>query len=428
MQSSNVQDREISFTMMHCWGYLLVICSGMIISCVANDNAGDFQACPGGYCVLEDLCPDGMYNESYAQSKDIIGIRLGKVCPEKEVCCTNQINVQTKKCPGGCCVLKHLCPNANTKLFSTRMQIDIKDIDSCGNYLQVCCEGLATDCTTNELYSEETITPLQSSECGQFNPNGLFYELLHNDSLAQYAEYPWMVYIMTKQNRQSDSNFVCGGTLIHTRFVVTTAHNTDGKSDLVARFGEWDISTTHEPFPQQEISVKDIIKHPAYVHNPIQNDIALLLLVEHVQYQQHIRPICLPQPDDQFVGERCISIGWGVQRGAYANVMKKITLPVIEHRSCNRMLRLAGLGPYYNLREVFMCAGGEAGIDMCKGDGGSPLACQTDSGTFVLAGIVSWGIGCGGHNLPGVYVAVNRYVNWINEKLSKYPEDTEIIV
>ncbi|XP_049289238.1 phenoloxidase-activating factor 2-like isoform X7 [Anopheles funestus] len=338
------------------------------------------------------------------------------------------------KCPDGYCVSKNLCINDTYNDDPTVAQtlivgLRIDDTDYCEDYLLKCCKNasVSTTTTVNPVDSEELIEPPPTVfECGQFNENGLVYELSHNDSLAQYAEFPWVVYIMKKQSYPTDSNFVCGGTLIHPRFVVTTAHNTDGKSDLIARFGEWDISTTHEPFPQQEFSVKEIINHPAYVLNPIQNDIALLLLVEDVQYQQHIRPICLPQPDDQFVGKRCISNGWGVQRGAYANVMKKITLPVIEHRSCNRMLRFAGLGPFYNLREGFMCAGGEAGVDMCKGDGGSPLACQTDSGIFVLAGIVSWGIGCGGHNLPGVYVAVNRYVNWINDVLLNRVMDFDI--
>ncbi|EAA07062.5 AGAP010730-PA, partial [Anopheles gambiae str. PEST] len=243
-------------------------------------------------------------------------------------------------------------------------------------------------------------------------------------TLSQYAEYPWVVYILALKKQEANSgDFVCGGTLIHSRLVVTTAHNTDGKTDLVARFGEWDISTTKEPFPQQclfphqDIDVAEVIKHPQYVFNPIQNDIALLVLAENVQYAAHIRPICLPQPTDEFVGQRCVSNGWGKERGVYANVMKKLTLPVIGRANCTRMLRYAGLGPFYTLREGFLCAGGEVAVDMCKGDGGSPLACQTESGTYVLAGIVSWGIGCGGFNTPGVYVAVNRYVQWLNEHI-----------
>uniref|UniRef100_A0A182JWQ8 Peptidase S1 domain-containing protein n=1 Tax=Anopheles christyi TaxID=43041 RepID=A0A182JWQ8_9DIPT len=340
------------------------------------------------------------------------------------------------KCNGGYCVSKHLCSNTtylddpklaqNTQLVGLRLGIEIDDLDNCNDYLLVCCRTAPPPATSTQhpASSEELIEPPPSTNfaCGQSNENGLIYDLRNNDTLAQYAEFPWVVYILASGKQSPSptpvgSDFVCGGTLIHPRFVVTTAHNTDGKTGLVARFGEWDTSTTNEPYPQQEISVLEIIKHPQYVFNPIQNDIALLVLAENVQYAPHIRPICLPQPGDEFVGDRCISNGWGKDRGVYANVMKKITLPVIDSANCTRMLRFAGLGPYYNLREGFLCAGGEANVDMCKGDGGSPLACQTESGTYVLAGIVSWGIGCGGYNFPGVYVAVNRYVHWINEHL-----------
>lgn len=33
------------------------------------------------------------------------------------------------------------------------------------------------------------------------------------------------------------------------------------------------------------------------------------------------------------------------------------------------------LGPLFNLHESLSCAGGEADIDVCKGDGGAPLVC-----------------------------------------------------
>uniref|UniRef100_A0A182JJS2 Phenoloxidase-activating factor 2 n=1 Tax=Anopheles atroparvus TaxID=41427 RepID=A0A182JJS2_ANOAO len=259
--------------------------------------------------------------------------------------------------------------------------------------------------------------------CGKMNENGLFYELHSNETLAQYGEFPWVVYIFTPNEATSSGSIVCGGTLIHPLLVLTAAHNVHGKSNLIARFGEWDTGTDKERFPHQDISVFNIIIHPQYVRNPIQNDLAFLVLKTKVEYRQHIQPICLPQPDAVFDGQRCISNGWGSAKGEYAKIMKKLTLPVIPRAKCQRMLRFAGLGPFYQLREGFMCAGGERNVDTCKGDGGAPLACQQQDGNFVLAGIVSWGIGCGGDNIPGVYTSINNYVGWINQTISEYDFD-----
>lgn len=68
-----------------------------------------------------------------------------------------------------------------------------------------------------------------------------------------------------------------------------------------------------------------------------------------------------------------------------------------------------------------MCAGGEAGKDSCKGDGGGPLTCYRQDGTYALVGLVSWGIDCGQPNVPGVYVDVRKFLDWISLKTGTLP-------
>ncbi|XP_034477193.1 phenoloxidase-activating factor 2 [Drosophila innubila] len=326
------------------------------------------------------------------------------------------------------CVPRHLCRSGMINedgRYLIRPRIDGSSNFGCMT-LESCCP------ITDQLNESEdpmlrNLRDFKYKGCGHSNPNGLYYDFVgYKNHEASYAEYPWMVALTDMQ-----ANYVCGGTLIHPQVVLTSAHNVANHSSdsLLARAGEFDLSSQREPHPYQTRRLRYLWRHELFNKLNFHNDIALLVLEQPFQLAPHIQPLCLPPVETSLVQgalreAQCFALGWGnfnATAKSMDRILKRIDLPILEHQHCQTLLRRTILGRRFKLHQSFICAGGVEGKDTCQGDGGSPLFCSIagQPNRFQMAGIVSWGIECAEKDIPAAYTNVPHLRSWIDEQLTK---------
>ncbi|XP_041566484.1 phenoloxidase-activating factor 2-like [Drosophila elegans] len=257
-------------------------------------------------------------------------------------------------------------------------------------------------------------------DCGHLNKEGLTFTIRGLRDLAQEAEMPWVVALLDATSLQ----YKAAGSLIAPEVVLTATHVTRklNESQLIVRAGEWDFNTKTEQQKHVDVAIRKIVRHPDFSMSTGANNVALLFLERPLELSRHINIICLPPPNQNFIRDRCFVSGWGKQHiedNNYMNILKKIEVPIVDRYTCERQLQEPlRYSSDFRLDDSLMCAGGEIGKDSCDGDGGAPLFCpiRDDPQRFEQAGIVNFGIGCGGP-IPAVYTDVSKMSGWITQQI-----------
>ncbi|XP_041432244.1 prostasin-like [Xenopus laevis] len=228
------------------------------------------------------------------------------------------------------------------------------------------------------------------------------------------GEFPWQLSL----RKLGIHN--CGGSLIDSQWAISAAHcfaRPIFLSDYKVDLGAYQLSVPSGIV----VDVAAVYLHPTFRGAGGSGDIALIKLAKPVQFTDYIIPICIPTPNIDFPnGVNSVVTGWGTisQQVSlpYPRTLQKVLVPTIARASCDQMYHIDNPTLPANQSIILwdmICAGYKAGKKgSCQGDSGGPLVYHWN-GSWLLAGIVSWGFGCALPNRPGVYTSVTAYSTWI---------------
>jgi len=254
-------------------------------------------------------------------------------------------------------------------------------------------------------------------------------------------QWPWLAVLRLRDVQTNYETYVCGGSIINERWIVTAAHCLKNQYYTTSKKKNGYYETADGNRLEIVLGVDNLV---AVAPNNVRQARSQILHEKFVRAEDG-DDIALIELDTPWTGPTCQRaklpegpIGWslalrvagfgaesssgkpqeftrpdGTKFRAATSHLKQITLVEANQQLCKTAYSnwKAQIGPGQ------ICAGLRwNGDDSCQGDSGGPLVAMDSSQCPNLVGLVSWGDGCGVGGRYGVYTRISHYEDWIREK------------
>ncbi len=219
----------------------------------------------------------------------------------------------------------------------------------------------------------------------------------------------------------------CGGTLIASDIVLFAGHCTGINWDNQITIGGIKSWSTEGGAVGRFCDV--VVRDPNYGTggSGINYDFALCKLNRPLEnYNKGNVRLILNEDDKRFPENDATLtvVGYGLlnyQTGGMVNELRHVDVNYVDNKQCQKDYDKAGL----RITDQMLCAGVSDGSqDACNGDSGGPLVSKSGPDRDGIeyhthVGVVSWGIGCGHKDYPGVYARTSSRIDWVKTEMCK---------
>ncbi|XP_055679535.1 serine protease gd-like [Lutzomyia longipalpis] len=263
------------------------------------------------------------------------------------------------------------------------------------------------------------------TECGAIQAKFTITNLMMYGNEMERGSWPWLVALHAYKS--TNLSFICGGTLISERIIISAAHCFHNREerlypaqDVIAFLGKHNLrKLTEKGAVIAEIA--EIHIHPDFTRNnggAFDADIAVLVLQKPAEFGDFIQPACLRHRESLPADRMGVIVGWG--RDEHNNLLtyepRRLEIPIVSEAEC---LAAGKIFSIITTPRTF-CGGWRDGRrGPCHGDSGSGLLTYEDH-KWQLAGIISLAVK---HPISGlcdlsqyvVFTDVSKFVGWIEQ-------------